>query len=88
MPEAIQQSVTRILRLPELRHRTGLGTTAIYERLNERSRYFDPTFPRPIPLGGTDRVRATGWIESEVEGWLRKQMERRIGPHQPGEATA
>jgi prophage regulatory protein len=77
MPEVNQQPVTRILRLPDLRQRTGLGTTAIYERLNERSRYFDPTFPKPISLGGTERARATGWIEAEVEQWLRMQIERR-----------
>lgn len=75
MPEGIQQP-TRILRLPELRQRTGLGTTAIYERLNPRSDYFDPTFPQPIALGSTERSRATGWIEAEVEQWLHQQIER------------
>ena len=72
-----QSTVTRILRLPELRQRIGLGRTAIYERLDPRSRYYDPTFPKPIPLGSTARVRATGWVEAEVEHWLRSQIERR-----------
>jgi prophage regulatory protein len=78
MPEAIQQyPVTRILRLPQLRQRIGLGTTAIYERLNPRSKYFDPTFPKPISLGGGNRCRATGFVEIEVEQWLRSQIEKR-----------
>ena len=88
MPDAIPQSVTRILRLPDLRQRIGLGSTAIYERLDPRSKYFDPTFPKPIPLGSTERVRATGWIESEVEGWLRKQVERRAQRSESARAAA
>ena len=78
MPEVNQQPATRILRLPELRRRIGLGNTAIYERLDPRSRYYDPSFPKPISLGSTDRVRATGWVESEVEMWLRNQIEQRL----------
>lgn len=76
-------SVTRILRLPELRQRIGLANTAIYARLDPDSKYFDATFPRPVPLGSSERVRATGWVEAEVEEWLRQQIERRAKRLQP-----
>lgn len=58
--------VTTILRLPDVKSRTGLSRSTIYLRVNEG------TFPKPISLGG----RAVGWIESEVQGWVNKQIEQ------------
>jgi prophage regulatory protein len=74
--------------MPGLCERIGLRPTAIYERLDPRSKYFDPSFPKPIPLGSTDRVRATGWLEHEVEQWLQKQIERRAQRSQSAQAAA
>ena len=54
----------RFLRLPEVLARTGLSRSTIYVRL-EQGR-----FPRPVSLGG----RAVGWIESEVDGWIRERI--------------
>ena len=54
----------RFLRLPEVQRRTGLSRSTIYVRL-ERG-----LFPRPVSLGG----RAVGWIESEVDEWIRQRI--------------
>jgi len=54
-----------ILRLPSVRARTGLSRSTIYLRISE------DRFPRPISLGG----RAVGWIESEIDDWLKEQIE-------------
>jgi prophage regulatory protein len=54
-----------ILRLPEVKTRTGLSRSTIYLRVAEG------TFPEPIKLGD----RAVGWLESEVEAWLQKLIE-------------
>ena len=54
----------RFLRLPEVLARTGLSRSTIYVRL-EQGR-----FPRPVSLGG----RAVGWIESEVDEWIRERI--------------
>ncbi|WP_419861882.1 helix-turn-helix transcriptional regulator [Candidatus Palauibacter sp.] len=54
----------RLLRLPEVLARTGLSRSTIYVRL-EQGR-----FPRPVSLG----VRAVGWIESEVDEWIRERI--------------
>ncbi len=60
---------TRILRLPEVMARTGLSRTTIYRwRLAGR-------FPQPVRLG----TRNVGWIESEIEAWLRERMAERRG---------
>ena len=54
----------RILRLPEVQARTGLSRSTIYMRL-ELGR-----FPRPVSLG----ARAVGWIESEIDEWIRERI--------------
>lgn len=58
---------TQILRLPAVKARTGLSRSTIYLRLSEGQ------FPRPVPLGG----RAVGWVESEIDDWLTRQIEAR-----------
>jgi len=56
---------TTILRLPEVKSRTGLSRSTIYLRISESR------FPKPISLGG----RAVGWIEAEINQWLEEQIE-------------
>ncbi|MXX36323.1 MAG: AlpA family transcriptional regulator [Gemmatimonadetes bacterium] len=55
----------RFLRLPEVLARTGLSRSTIYVRL-EQGR-----FPRPVSLGS----RAVGWIEAEVDEWIRERID-------------
>lgn len=57
--------VSKILRLPDVKDRTGLSRSSVYLRISENR------FPKPISLGG----RAVGWIEAEVEEWLKHQIE-------------
>ena len=54
----------RVLRLPRVQARTGLSRSSIYMRVANRS------FPQPVRLG----ARAVGWIESEVDQWIREQI--------------
>lgn len=55
-----------ILRRREVEARTGLSRSSIYLRIAAGD-----TFPSPIKLGGG---RAVGWIEEEIETWLRQQI--------------
>ncbi len=55
---------TRIVRLPDVLARTGLSRSTIYVRVGKGS------FPKPVQLG----ARAVGWIESEVDEWIRRQI--------------
>ena len=55
---------TRFLRLPEVLELTGLSRSTIYVRLAAGC------FPRPVALGG----RAVGWIEAEVDEWVRERI--------------
>ena len=62
--EQKKQGQVRSLRLPEVLARTGLSRSTIYVRL-EQGR-----FPRPVSLG----ARAVGWIEAEVDEWMRARI--------------
>lgn len=53
----------RILRLPEVKQRVGLGKTQIYELMGKRQ------FPRSVKLSS----RATGWYEHEIDAFLRSR---------------
>ena len=55
---------TTILRLPTVKARTGLSRSTIYLRISEGK------FPTPVSLGG----RAVGWVDSEIQDWLEKQI--------------
>jgi prophage regulatory protein len=57
----------RILRLPNVLDRTGLSRSTVYQRVSEGR------FPKPVSLG----ARAVGWIETEVEEWIARQIEVR-----------
>lgn len=57
---------TTILRLPTVQARTGLSRSTIYQRIAVG------TFPRAVSIG----ARAVGWLESEIEDWLAKQVEQ------------
>ena len=54
----------RFLRLPEVLARTGL--VAEHDRRAAGAR----RFPRPVSLGS----RAVGWVEAEVDEWMRERI--------------
>lgn len=63
----------QIIRLPELKKLSGLSRSSIYARLNRASKFFDETFPRPVPLG----ARAVGFSRREVEKWISERIAAR-----------
>lgn len=59
-----------ILREGQVIAATGLGRSSVWAYGNPRSRYYDPTFPKPIKLG----VRSVGWRASEVFLWIASRV--------------
>jgi len=55
----------RILRLPNVLDRTGLSRSTVYQWVSEGR------FPKPVSLG----ARAVGWVESDIEEWISRQIE-------------
>ena len=62
-------SSERILRLPQVKERTGISRASIYQYIH------DGIFPKPIIIG----ARSVGWLESEITAWieLRISMSRK-----------
>ncbi len=56
----------RLIRLPDVRIKTGLSRSTIYERMA------DETFPSAINLGG----RSVAWIEAEIDDWILAQIQK------------
>jgi len=55
----------KIIKLPQVKSETALSRSTIYLKMSQGE------FPRPISLG----ARSVGWIESEVQDWINKQIE-------------
>lgn len=51
-------------RLPAVKTRVGLSRSAIYLAVSRAE------FARPVQLG----ARAVGWLESEIEEWIRERV--------------
>jgi prophage regulatory protein len=56
--------VSRLIRLPEVQHRVGLGRSTIYRWMSEGK------FPKPVQLGGY----AVAWAEDEVDAWVADRL--------------
>lgn len=57
-------TTTRLLRLPQVREKTGISTTQVY-RLVKRGK-----FPAPFKLS----ERVTVWNEAEIDAWLAERL--------------
>lgn len=54
-----------IIKLQEVKSKTALSRSAIYLKISQGE------FPKPISLG----ARSVGWIESEVQDWIKERIE-------------
>ena len=57
----------KILRLPAVQEKSGLGRDSIYRGAREG------WFPKPVKL----TARASGWLEDEIDAWLAERAEAR-----------
>jgi prophage regulatory protein len=55
----------RLLRLPEVKARVGLGRTQIYEEIKEGR------FPRQVAL----TARSVAWREADILAWIASRQE-------------
>jgi prophage regulatory protein len=55
---------SRLIRLPEVKNRTGLGRSTIYGEIAAER------FPAPIKIS----PRCVAWIESEVADWINRKI--------------
>lgn len=57
----------RILKRAEVEARVALSSSAIYEAIQQGR------FPRPVKIAR----KAVGWIESEIDSWIKKRIVER-----------
>lgn len=62
----------RLLRLPEVKARTGLSRSHIYT-MEQRGE-----FPRRVKICS---ARASGWLESEISAWIESRVAERDARH-------
>ena len=65
--------MNQIINLKEVIQFTSISRAKIYEMINEKSRYYDSTFPRPVRLSES-RI---GWSAWEVHQWIEDKLENR-----------
>lgn len=53
-----------LLRLPEVRQRTGLSSNSVYRLASAGD------FPAPIKIG----PRASAWVEEEIDAWIKRRI--------------
>lgn len=64
MQTASEKKPITILRRKQVQERTGLSRSTIYLRVAQG------TFPKSISL----EARAVGWVDAEIDEWLRSQV--------------
>lgn len=69
-------SPVKFLRLVRVQEATGLGRSAIYDRLDRNSPRYDPTFPKQVRLsqGCPQRRSAVAFVEAEVQAWILERV--------------
>jgi prophage regulatory protein len=59
------QNTLAVLRLKQVKARTGVSRSGIYQKMA------DGDFPKAITLG----PRAVGWLESSINQWIQSRIE-------------
>lgn len=59
--------------MKSLRKIISISRSMVYEKLNEKSRYYDPNFPRPFTLKGSRNY----WLLSEVHAYILSMASKR-----------
>jgi prophage regulatory protein len=50
--------------------RTASSRTSTYARMDPKSKYYDPAFPKQVRISANRVV----WIESEIDAWLESRV--------------
>lgn len=62
-----------LLRFPHVCELTKLHKNTIYLKINPKSKYYSPDFPKPVKIS----ERCVGFVEQEVLAWIQARMDER-----------
>ncbi|MEB3755173.1 helix-turn-helix transcriptional regulator [Acinetobacter sp. MD2(2019)] len=67
--QTLEKKTHRMMRMGDLKQLIGLSRSSVYDKMNPKSKRYDPSFPRPIKLS----LSAVGWFEQDVIDWLNSK---------------
>ena len=73
--KAFQAMQTAIIRPKQTAAMFGVSLSTVWNWNNPKHKQFRPDFPKPIKVS----ANATGWLQSELEGYLQKLADNRQG---------
>lgn len=65
--------MNQIINLKEVISFTSISRAKVYEMINQKSKYYDPSFPKPIRLSES-RI---GWSAWEIHQWIEGKLKDR-----------
>ena len=65
--------MNQIININEVIEFTSISRAKIYEMIKVDSRYYDPSFPKPVRLSES-RI---GWVALEVHQWIEFKIQSR-----------
>lgn len=77
MSKLYLSSTRTLLRLESVVAKTGLGESSIYNRLNPKSPYYDPDFPKQASLAAPGSRGAVAWDSDEIDAWVAMRLANR-----------
>ena len=66
-------TMNQIINIKDIIQFTSISRAKIYEMINVNSKYYDPTFPKPVRLSES-RI---GWVAWEVNQWIESKLANR-----------
>ena len=64
--------MNQIINIKEVIQFTSISRAKIYEMINIDSKYYDPSFPKPVRLSES-RI---GWVALEIHQWIDDKIEK------------
>lgn len=65
--------MNQIINIKDVIQFTSISRAKIYEMINVDSKYYDPSFPKPIRLSES-RI---GWVALEIHQWIEAKIQSR-----------
>lgn len=69
VPPKVFSATNKLLRITAVIERTGLSRSTIYDKMNPKSRRYDPSFPKKKRIS----ENAVGWLESDLSIWISEK---------------
>ncbi|WP_336952399.1 helix-turn-helix transcriptional regulator [Acinetobacter sp. AS167] len=63
--------MNQIINIKEVIQFTSISRAKIYEMINANSKYYDPTFPKPVRLSES----CIGWVALEIHQWIEDKIQ-------------